>query len=247
MTPAETLRRLHQDRPRVLPNVWDAASARAYADAGFPALATSSGAVAASLGYEDHEQAPVEEVLGAVARIVRAVEVPVTADFEAGYGLSPTETVDRLLAVGAAGANLEDTDHAARALRPVEVQAEWLGAVVGHAAGRLVVNARVDTYLSGTGEDEDAVARARAYLGVGVDCTYPIGFLDEATTGRLVEAFPGPVNVLSYPDGPTLARLGALGVARITFGGFLFRAAMDRTARAADRLRSDALAGGRTP
>ena len=223
---ADTLRARHEQRPLVLPNVWDAASARTFASAGFPALATSSGAVVNALGYEDHEQAPVDEVLAAIARITRSVDVPVTADFEAGYGLSPTEIVERLVEVGAAGCNLEDTDHAAGALRPAADHAEWLGTVVDRAAGRLVVTARVDTYLGGSREDDDAIARATAYLDAGVDCTYPIGFLDEATTARLVDAIPGPVNVLSYPNGPTVARLGEVGVARITFGSSLFKAVM---------------------
>jgi 2-methylisocitrate lyase-like PEP mutase family enzyme len=237
-TPAEVFRTLHQDRPLVLPNVWDAASARTFAAAGFPALATSSGAVAEVLGHEDHEQAPVEEVLAAIARITRAVDVPVTADFEAGYGLAPSEIVERLLEVGAAGCNLEDTDHARGVLRPSAEQAERLGAVVDRAAGRLVVNARVDTYLGGTGEDEDAIERATAYLAAGVDCTYPIGWLDEATTGRLVEGVPGAVNVLSYPGGPSLDRLGSLGVARITFGSSLFKEASAALTARAEGLRS---------
>lgn len=233
---ADTLRARHEQRPLVLPNVWDAASARTFASAGFPALATSSGAVVNALGYEDHEQAPVDEVLAAIARITRSVDVPVTADFEAGYGLSPTEIVERLVEVGAAGCNLEDTDHAAGALRPAADHAEWLGTVVDRAAGRLVVNARVDTYLGGSREDDDAIARATAYLDAGVDCTYPIGFLDEATTARLVDAIPGPVNVLSYPNGPTLARLGEVGVARITFGSSLFKAVMADLADRAEGL-----------
>jgi 2-methylisocitrate lyase-like PEP mutase family enzyme len=234
---ADILRSLHDERPLVLPNIRDAASARAVAAVGFPALATSSGALVNALGYEDHEQAPVDEVLAAIARITRSVEVPVTADFEAGYGLPPAEIVERLVEAGAAGGNLEDTDHAAGALRPAAEQAEWLGTVVEHAAGRLVVNARVDTYLGGSREDDDAVARATAYLAAGVDCTYPIGFLDEATTARLVEAIPGPVNVLSFPNGPARARLGELGVARITFGSSLFRTVMASLADRADDLR----------
>lgn len=235
-SPADVLRALHQQHPLVLPNVWDAASARAFAAAGFPALATSSAAVVAVLGYEDHEDAPVEEVLAAVARITRSVAVPVTADFEAGYGLAPTAIVERLLEAGAAGCNLEDTDHANGTLRPATAQAERLGAVVDLAAGRLVVNARVDTYVRGDGRDDDAVERARAYLAAGVDCTYPIGWLDEATTAYLAEAIPGPVNVLSWPDGPPVARLGELGVARVTFGSGLHHEAMATVTARAEEL-----------
>ena len=233
---AGTLRELHQRRPFVLPNVWDAASARTFAAAGFPALATSSGAVANALGHEDHEQAPVDEVLAAIARITRSVDVPVTADFESGYGLAPAEIVEGLLGAGAAGCNLEDTDHSVGSPRPVAEQVERLGAVVELAAGRLVLNARVDTYVSGDGDDDDAVERATAYLAAGADCTYPIGRLDEATTARLAESIPGPVNALAYPGGPAIERLGALGVARVTFGSGLFKEAMATVKARADEL-----------
>ena len=235
-TKADLLRDLHGRRPLVLPNVWDAASARTVADAGFPAMATSSGAVANALGFDDHEHAPVDEVLAATARIVRAVEVPVSADFESGFGLSPDEVVERLLDAGVAGCNLEDTDHATGEQRPVDQQAERLGAVAEAAAGRLVLNARVDSFLRGAGED-DAVTRARAYLAAGADCAYPIGFLDEATTQRVVEAVGGTINVLSFPDGPPLARLGGLGVARVTFGTGLFRGVQEDLAARVQDLR----------
>jgi len=233
---ADLLRRLHQRRPLVLPNAWDAASARTFADAGFPAVATSSAAVAATLGYDDHEAAPVDDVLAAIARTTRAVDVPVTADFESGFGLTPTEIVERLLDAGAAGCNLEDTDHATGDQRPVEVQVERLGAVAEAAAGRLVLNARVDTYLRGEPDDEAAITRARAYLAAGADCAYPIGYLDEATVGRLTAAVDGPLNVLAWKDAPPVARLGELGVARVTFGGGLFREVQDRLAARAQEL-----------
>jgi 2-methylisocitrate lyase-like PEP mutase family enzyme len=236
-TPAEVLRDLHRQRPIVLPNVWDAASAKAVAAAGFPAMATSSGALVNALGHEDHEHAPVDEVLAAIARITRAVDVPVTADFEAGYGLAPEELVERLVDAGAAGCNLEDTDHARGEQKDPDEHAAWLGAVTDAAGGRLVVNARVDTYLGGTRQDEDAVHRARTYLAAGVDCTYPIGHLDEPTTARLVEAIPGPVNVLAYPGGPERDRLADLGVARISFGSSLFKAAMTALSDRLDEIR----------
>ena len=233
---ADLLRSLHQRRPLVLPNAWDAASARVFVDAGFPAIATSSAAVAVALGYEDHERAPVDEVLAATARITRAVDVPVTADFESGFGLDPATIVDRLLDAGAVGCNLEDTDHATGEQRPVEVQAERLGAVAEAAAGRLVLNARVDTYLRGRPDDEVAIARARAYLAAGADCVYPIGHLDEATVGRLTANIDGAVNILAWKDGPPVARLGELGVARVTFGGGLFREVQEGLAARAQEL-----------
>src|ERR671918_559966 len=120
--------------PLLLPNAWDVATARAVVAAGFPVVATTSGGVAAALGYEDHEGAPADEMLAAAARIAHAVEVPVTVDAEAGYGLEPPELVDALRSAGAAGCNLEDTDYAAGGLRDPDRQAEWLRAVRRAAA-----------------------------------------------------------------------------------------------------------------
>src|SRR5881409_4202933 len=126
----DVLRSLHvPGDPIVLPNAWDVASAKAVVAAGFPVVATTSGGVAATLGYEDHEGAPGDEMLAAAARIARGVEVPVTVDAEAGYGMKPAELVAALRTAGAAGCNLEDTDHAAGGLRDCDRQAEWLGAV----------------------------------------------------------------------------------------------------------------------
>src|SRR5437588_9583093 len=127
---AEILRSLHvPGSPLVLPNAWDAASARAVVAAGFPVVATTSGGVAASLGYEDHEDAPAEEMLAAAARIARSVDVPVTVDAEAGYGKTPVDLVDALMRVGAAGCNVEDTDHATGRLGDPERHAERLAGI----------------------------------------------------------------------------------------------------------------------
>src|ERR671930_1328103 len=127
----ELLRSLHRPGdPLLLPNAWDVATARAVVANGFPVVATTSGGVAASLGYEDHEGAPGDEMLAAAARISRGVDVPVTVDAEAGYGMEPAELVAALRGVGAAGCNLEDSDYAAgTALRDPDRQAEWLAAV----------------------------------------------------------------------------------------------------------------------
>ncbi|MEV4532695.1 isocitrate lyase/phosphoenolpyruvate mutase family protein [Asanoa sp. NPDC049518] len=218
MTRADALRALHRPGdPLVLPNAWDAASARAVEAAGFPAVATSSAAVALSLGYADGEATPVQEMLDAVARIARAVGVPVTADVERGYGLPPAQFAERLLATGAVGCNLEDSNPRTKRLVDVDEHADFLAAVREAAGTDLVVNARVDAYLRvPTGPLPVALERARRFLAAGADCAYPIG----ATTNEDIASLSGagPVNILFTPATPPLAELAALGVARVSFG-----------------------------
>jgi 2-methylisocitrate lyase-like PEP mutase family enzyme len=231
-TKAVLLRSLHRPgSPLVLPNAWDVMSARLLTEAGFPAVATSSAAVAFALGYEDGEAAPAEQMLAAASRIAHAVQVPVTADLEAGYGLAPEELVERTLAAGVVGCNLEDTDHGIGALGDASRQAERLAAVraAGDAAGvPLVINARVDVFVRASGRPEselvdDAVARGRAYLDAGADCVYPIGAAEPATIARLVAEVGGPVNALTRPGAPGVRHLAELGLARVSFGSGLYR------------------------
>lgn len=215
---AALLRSLHvPGRPLVLPNVWDAGTARLVVEAGFPVVATSSAAVAESLGYGDHEGASVDEMFAAVRRITRAVDVPVTVDAEAGYGLPPDELVSRLLDAGAVGCNLEDTDHAGGGLTPVAKQADYLASVRAAAGQDLVVNARVDVFVRG-GELADGVERARAYLAAGADCVFPILIESSSKLLSFLAQVDGPVNVLRLPDHPVPA-----GVARISLGSGLWR------------------------
>lgn len=239
---ASALRALHLGRapgdPLVLPGPWDAASARAFADSGFLALATPSAGVAASLGYEDGST-PAGEMFAAVARIARAVSVPVSADVEAGYGLPAGELVERLLATGAVGCNLEDTVDGV--LVDAERQADRLAAVRAAAGDALFVNARIDTFVTGVPEGADPAAetlrRARLYAAAGADCLYPI-LAPEAVFGLLAGALPGlPVNALARPDGPGPRRLGELGATRITFGPGLQRRADAAVREIADGLR----------
>jgi 2-methylisocitrate lyase-like PEP mutase family enzyme len=226
MSKAEMFRALHHNRapgdPLVLPGPWDAASARVFAEAGFPALATPSAGVAASLGYEDG-QVPADEMFAAVARIVRAVDVPVSADVEGGYGLAPKELVERLLETGVVGCNLEDS--AAGVLKDPREHADWLAEVRSEAAGRLFVNARVDTFVRGVADPERAVERAALYVAAGADCVYPIGAPPDVLP-LLRAGIQGPINVGAPTEGgPTPAELGARGATRITFGPGLQRRA----------------------
>jgi len=221
---AQALRALHRPgTPLVLRNAWDAASAKALvADA--PALATTSVGVAQSLGYEDGGHIPAAEAFAAIARIVAAVDVPVTADCEAGFGLGPEAFVAGLLDAGAVGCNLEDTDHATGTLRDPGEQAAFLAAVkdAGRAAGvDVVLNARVDVHVRG-GTLEDGLVRARAYREAGADCVYPIFGHEEEAIAAYVEA-AGVVNVNLGPNTLPVATLAALGVARASFGAYLYK------------------------
>lgn len=241
----DLLRSLHRPgTPLVLPNAWDAATARAVAAAGFPAVATTSAGVAAALGYEDHEGAPPGEMLAAAARITRSVDVPVTVDAEAGYGMTAAGLVAELRGMGAAGCNLEDTNHAAQALRDPARQASWLRAVRQAASDqgyRLVINARIDVFLpsavsgpGGPGRGElvpEALRRAQAYLDAGADCVYPIGLWEADALAAFVSACPGPVNVLRIPQAPSVAELAGLGVARVSYASLLHRGAMEQFSR----------------
>ncbi len=246
-TMAEHLRSLHiPGRPLVLPNAWDAASARAVEAAGFRAVATASAAIAASLGYRDGEGTPVDAMFAAVARVVGAVAVPVTADMEAGYGLPAAELADRLLATGAVGCNLEDTDHRTGGLVDAELQAIRIAELRGAAGVPIVINARVDVHVRNAGPPEhrlsEAIRRARLYLAAGADCVYPIGVADEPTIAALVAGVGGPVNIYAQPSAPQLARLAQLGVARVSYGPWLHRLAMQAMQRALARI-----AGGGDP
>jgi len=236
---AETLRRLHHGPLFVLPNAWDAASARVLADAGFPAVASASAAVAASRGYPDNDSMSVHDAFDAIATIAQAVDLPVSADVEAGYGLEPAELVERLLESGAVGLNIEDTDHHGKGpLLDANERADYIREVkrIGRASNvDLVLNARVDVFAREVGAPEarieEAVRRGRLYRGAGADCIYPIGVQSDATIQMLVAALGGPVNVLVRPGMPSLARLAELDVARVTFGPGLQRVAMAALAR----------------
>jgi 2-methylisocitrate lyase-like PEP mutase family enzyme len=238
----DLLRSLHRPGdPLLLPNAWDVATARAVVAAGFPVVATTSGGVAATLGYEDHEGAPGDEMLAAAARIARSVEVPVTVDAEAGYGMEPAELVAELRAMGAAGCNLEDSDYGAGELRDPSRHAEWLAAVRQAASEDgygLVINARIDVFLhpflagAGGGTQEElvpeAVRRANAYLEAGVDCVFPITLWELDALRGFMSEVRAPVNALPLPQAPPLAELAALGVARVSWGTLLHWDAMAR-------------------
>ncbi|NUR74605.1 MAG: isocitrate lyase/phosphoenolpyruvate mutase family protein [Hamadaea sp.] len=240
MNHAELFRSLHvPGRPLVLANAWDAASAAVVAAAGAPAVATTSAGVAWSLGTPDGDKLGRTQAVELIARVVRAVGVPVSADIEAGFGATPdevAETVRAVIAAGAVGVNIEDNSHGGpEVLRPIAEQADRLTAVRTAAADSgLFVNARIDTYLAGVGGLAETVERANAYVAAGADGVFVPGVTDPATIKELVAAIPAPVNVLVGPGSPTVAELAELGVARASLGSAIAQAAYAVARRAAE-------------
>lgn len=246
---ATTLRKLH-DRQHVLllPNAWDAASAALFADLGFAAVATTSGGVAWSLGYRDGGQAPLAAILDAIARITRVVSVPVTVDFEDGYGATPelvATNVCAVIAVGAAGLNIEDGIRH-QSLRPVEEAAARIAAVRA-AAGRMgvpiFINARVDVFTidspAGTAERvEETVHRAAAYLAAGADGIYPMGVDDPEVLRTLCGRIDAPVNVMAREGLADLDELARAGVARVSLATRLATLAYSAARDAALQIKS---------
>jgi 2-methylisocitrate lyase-like PEP mutase family enzyme len=232
---AAQFRRFHHGAPLlVLPNVWDAASARIVEQAGFRAIATTSSGVAAALGYSDGQHISRDMLIEAIARITRVVECPVTADIEAGYGNSIEEvlqTVKEVITTGVVGINIEDSlKQQEKALADVSYQVELIKALRELATSMdvpFVINARVDVFLLAIGEPESrfehAVQRANAYVQAGADCIYPIGILDRNMIANLVKAINGPINILGGPHMLTLQELAQLGVARVSLAGGLMR------------------------
>lgn len=228
MSKVDIFRALHRGRlpgdPLVLPGPWDAVSARVCEEAGFPALATPSAGIAAALGHTDGST-PADEMFAAVARIAKAVDIPVSADVEGGYGLAPKELVERLLEAGAVGCNLEDSEHGV--LKDPREHADRLAEVRYAAGDRLFVNARVDTFSYGDGDPERAIERAALYVAAGADCVYPIG-APARVLPLLRSGIQGPINVFGHLDGegPSPTALGELGATRVTFGPGLQRRAV---------------------
>ena len=245
---AEALRALHSaGRPLLLPNAWDVASARIIEECGFPAIATTSAGIAFSLGYPDGQRISRDEMLDAVARIARAVKVPITADVESGYGDRPehaAQTARAVVEAGAVGMNLEDaTGDSARPLAELSLQLERIHAV-REASGSLnvplVLNARTDVYLLQVGDPatryDEALRRLGAFREAGADCVFVPGLRDAPTIGRLVSDLRYPVNILAGPGSLSVPELSRLGVARISLGSGPMRATLGLLRRLAEEL-----------
>ncbi|MGH9476424.1 MAG: isocitrate lyase/PEP mutase family protein [Terriglobales bacterium] len=245
---AQRLRALHQgERPVLFANCWDVASARTLAEAGFPAVATSSAAIANTRGYADGQRIPRAEMLEVVGRIARGVKIPVSADCEGGYSDDPHEvgeTARLLLQAGAVGMNLEDSEEDESRLVALDLQVAKIKAVraaAAHAGVPLVLNARVDAmFLHGPAPADpwgEAVSRAQVYRAAGADCIFVPGMQELGMIRRFVEASPGPLNILGNENSASVEELARAGVRRISLGSRPYLAALALLRRIGEDLR----------
>ena len=247
---AASFRVLHSGREiLLLPNVWDVASARLIEESGFKAAATSSAGIAFSLGYPDGQRISREQMLAVIARIAKAVRVPVTADVEAGYGKTPEDasrTARAVVEAGAVGMNLEDAvADSPSVLVELPLQLEKIRAVREMASRLripLVLNARTDMYLLQIGDPaeryDETVRRLSAFREAGADCVFAPGLRDAPTIGRLVADLKCPINILAGPGSPSVPELSKLGVARVSLGSATMRATVGCLRRIAQELKA---------
>jgi 2-methylisocitrate lyase-like PEP mutase family enzyme len=233
----------------ILPNAWDVASARIFEEAGFPAIATTSAGVAFSLGYPDGQRIPREEMLARIGRIARAVQVPVTADIEAGYGSSPEDaarTTRELIQAGIVGMNLEDgSDDPDRPLIDLQLAIEKVRAARQAAVemrAQIWINARTDVYLQPGGDPDanysEALRRLIAFREAAADSVFAPGLKDAETIRRLVSAVECPLNILAVPGTPSIPELEKLGVRRVSVGSGPMRATLSLLRRIAEELKT---------
>ncbi len=246
---ADRFRKLHRDANiLVLPNAWDAASAKIFERAGFSAIATTSAGIANAYGYPDGERMSRGEMLEAIRRIAVTVALPVTADMEAGFGDTPEEvaqTARLVLEAGAIGLNLEDgTRDKSHPLTDISLQIEKIKAIrqTADAFGvPLVINARTDVYerLDKSNKTllSQAVQRGNAYREAGADCIFAIGVDDKKTIADLVREIAAPINILARYGSPTISELEKLGVRRVSFGSGPMRATLSLVGRIAEELK----------
>ena len=254
---AATLLSLHTGgKLLLLPNVWDALGARILQAKGFPAIATASAAISASLGFKDGERIKRASLIEAIGRIAHSVDVPVTADIEAGYGTTVSELEDTMREVidaGVVGINIEDGLGDGAAIRSMEDQCARIASVRDFADRQdlhLVINARIDCYyvssaFANAGEaTEETVSRAAAYTKAGADCVYPLGPGDEKTVRILRARIPAPINILVSPAAAPLPVLESIGVNRVSFGPFVHRTLMKQFVDIADAVMKESDASG---
>ena len=234
----------------LLPNAWDAASARIFEEAGFTAIGTTSAGIAYAQGFRDAQRIGRDAMVRAVATIAATVSCPVSADIEAGYGPSAADvatTVDAVLDTGVVGINLEDNAHAgiAAALFDIDEQCSRIAAAreVGVRRGvPLVINARTDTFLLGLGSDVEerlqlTVERGSRYLHAGADLVFVPVLVDVALVKRLSEKLDGRLSLMALPGAPSAAEMFSAGAARVSIGQMAMLATLGSLKRIGEELR----------
>ena len=237
---AEFFLKMHkQEKLFVLPNIWNPIGARILEAKGFPAAATASAAISSSLGYRDGQKIKLSTHLDIIERIVKSVNIPVTADIESGYAAdikSLKDSINKVIDTGVAGINIEDSVEVEGSLRNIEEQCERITTVreVSEERGvHLVINARIDCFLSDTNKTkseliDETVKRADIYIKSGADCVYPVGVLDLQTIATLRKEINSPINILGSHRTIPLITMQKIGINRVTFGPFLFRSALKK-------------------
>ncbi len=233
----------------LLPNAWNPASARIFEGAGFPAIGTTSGGIANTRGFPDAERIGRDAMVKEIAAIIAAVDLPVTADIEAGYGPRPedvAETIDAIIDVGAAGVNLEDNTHgsAAEPLYGIDAQAARIAAARTASERRgipLAINARTDTFILNLGHDLDerlamTIERGRAYVEAGADVIFVPLLVDPAGVRHVASEIDAPINVMVIPGAPPAAELFAAGASRISLGAAAMLATLGTLRTIADEV-----------
>jgi 2-methylisocitrate lyase-like PEP mutase family enzyme len=238
-----------QDKLLVLPNIWNPIGARILEAKGFPAAATASAAISSSLGYRDGEKIKLSTHLDIIERIVKSVEIPVTADIESGYASdikSLRDSINKVIDTGVAGINIEDSVEEEGSLRNIEEQCERISTVREVAEERglhLVINARIDCFLSGNEKPvteviAQVIKRADEYLKSGADLVYPVGILELKTISNLRKEISAPINILGSHRTIPLITMQKIGINRVTFGPFLFRSALKKFVNIIEKLGS---------
>lgn len=252
---AELFNELHRKgNPLILFNIWDAGSARAVEEAGARAIATGSWSVAAANGFADGQKLPLELALANLERIAESVSLPVTLDFEGGYAGDDLarlkENIGKVIDAGAVGINFEDQIVGGSGLYTIEAQAARIRAVREAAEARrfpLFINARTDVFLKtppaehGSGQLDEAVARAAAYAQAGASGLFAPGLRNSEFIGKLCKSSPIPVNIMVLPETPPNVALAALGVARISYGPGPYRQMIEFLKNAAARAFADSV------
>jgi len=228
-----------QDKLLVLPNIWNPIGARILEAKGFPAAATASAAISSSLGYMDGEKIKLSTHLDLIERIVKSVDIPVTADIESGYAYdikNLRDSINKVIDTGVAGINIEDSVDKEGSLRNIEEQCERISTVREVAEERglhLVINARIDCFLSGNEKPlteviAQVIKRAEEYLNAGANLVYPIGVLDLETITTLRKEINAPINIMGSHRTISLKTMQDIGINRVTFGPFIFRSALKK-------------------